>query len=185
MDIGDTCGHHKMDKLTLYRGLTFQLEIPVRDKTSALVNLTGYGAELVIKASPDDPDPGLLELAVGTGITVANQTTQRGYLLVEVTASVTDALAVGDCWFDVIVIDLSGRRKHVVENREIKVRNPVNHLGGPPAPSPVATYFDVPAATVDPISFPPLGKVRLYYRTDIEQFCKMNAAGVVRRVSLF
>lgn len=173
-----------MDKLTLYRGLTFELEIPVRDKTSALVDLTGYGAELAIKELPDDADPALLQIAVGTGITVADQTTRRGYLLVEVSAAVTDALAVGDRWFDVIVIDLAGRRKHVVENRELEIRNPVNHLGGPPAPSPVATYFDVPATTADPTTFPPAGKVRLFYRTDLEQFCKMNSAGAVRRVSL-
>lgn len=127
-----------MAKLTLYKGITFIYSRVALDADGVPINLTGKGVEFVIKALPEDSDPGLLEASLGNGISIDDQTVNPGGYTVRIEPSVTDTLATGNRYFDVVIID--GISRYVdVERQRLQILYPVNHLGGSPPPLPIAS----------------------------------------------
>jgi hypothetical protein len=82
--------------------------------------------EFQVKKADGDPDPALVAKALGTGITLLDQTSAatRGQFQVDLGSSDT-ALAAGTYRYDVVVV-VSGRRHFVVEPSDFKVIAAVN-----------------------------------------------------------
>lgn len=96
------------------RGEDVEMVLTVTDDTGALEDLTtAIDIELRVKDSPDDADPPLLALSLGSGITVRSPQTGSNLGLADVvaTAAQTFALVAGLKHYDVFVVRASGKRK--------------------------------------------------------------------------
>jgi hypothetical protein len=63
-----------MTTLTIVKGTTYEFPVTVTDEVSgAPIDLTGASLYVTVKQRPDDADPGLCQLSVGSGITVLAQ----------------------------------------------------------------------------------------------------------------
>lgn len=109
------------------RGDTCVIEVTVYDEDGALLDLTGYSAEFAVKLKVSDPDPPVLLLAVGTGITFLNQVTLKGQMRIVIEKEDTNNLPAGNCWYD-LHIATGALRHQVIKNTILPVITPVNRL---------------------------------------------------------
>jgi hypothetical protein len=72
------------NNLTVRKGEQYNIHCTIRDKTEALVDLTGASVWFTVKERRTDADPGVLQLTVGSGITLANQVTNKGELDIKI-----------------------------------------------------------------------------------------------------
>lgn len=110
----------------MYAGDTATLRITVTDDTDARVDLTGADVELEVKPSLGGADPATIAKAIGTGITLLDQTDPltRGQADVAIESADTDQPA-GLYWLDVVV-SISGGRVHAIAPREFTIAAVVN-----------------------------------------------------------
>lgn len=124
--VGETHVITLLGPLTVYAGDALPLRLTVTDDADARVDLTGAAIELEVKARIGGPDPAAIHKAIGSGITLLDQTSAdtRGQADIAITSTDT-SLTPGLYWLDV-VLTLSGVRGHVIAPREFTVLGVVN-----------------------------------------------------------
>lgn len=112
---------------SIIRGDTCVIGVTVYDEAGALLDLTTYTAEFAIKLLVGDPDPPLILLAIGTGITLLDQVTAKGQMRIVIEKEDTEDIPAGTCWCD-LHITTGVLRHQVIENTSVNVITPVNRL---------------------------------------------------------
>lgn len=112
------------------RGETRELVLTVFDLHNELRDLTSATAiEYQVKTAPGAPDPALVSLALGSGITLRTQSgVTLGQADIAVSSAATDALAPGT-YYEEAVLVLPGTpplRKYVLGPRKFFVNDVVN-----------------------------------------------------------
>lgn len=112
---------------TIYRGDAATLRLTVTDDDDARIDLTGATIELQVKAGIGDADPALIAKAIGTGVTLLDQTAPdtKGQADIAIAGGDTDR-APGLYWLDVVVTPLAGDRQHVITPIELTIGGVVN-----------------------------------------------------------
>jgi len=100
--------------LNVYQGESWNMDIVYADDTGAVVDITGYTAEMTIRESPGGP--ALIDLTSGAGITIVGVT---GSIGVAMTSTQTAGLEIGSAYYDLAIKTLSGLIKPLL-------RGPVN-----------------------------------------------------------
>jgi hypothetical protein len=106
---------------------TFRLTVTQRSDGTR-VDLTGTTLEFQVKVKVGDGDPPLIAKAIGTGVTLLNQTmaATKGQADIALSPSDTATLAAGVYAYDVVLVLLGGERHYVVPPSEFVVRAVVN-----------------------------------------------------------
>jgi hypothetical protein len=97
-----------MTDLAITRGDNETLTILVTDpdNNDTPINLTGATLTWMVKRRPtDDDDDAILTKATGSGITLANQTTDTGEATIAIDDTDTDALAPGTFYWELQSVD--------------------------------------------------------------------------------
>jgi len=90
--------------ITMRTGVDFNLPMTWRDETNSLVNLTGFGAAMQIRWSPNDTGTPLLSLTDGAGITLGGA---AGTIDIKITDT-QNAFIPGVLYYDLIMTDTAG-----------------------------------------------------------------------------
>lgn len=99
---------------TLRQGETRKPTVTVFDVNGDLQDLTGATIEFQVKPKPGDDDTlAVITKTSPTGITISDQTTNKGQLVINIDSSDTATLAGGVFFYDVVAI-LSGGDRSVV-----------------------------------------------------------------------
>lgn len=112
--------------LTIYQGDSFDFFFRVRERVydallqefvaGAYINLTGWTGKSQIRATPDAAD-----VLADFSVTISNQTTTPGGVLLRLTNAQTAALPPGGVW-DVQLINTAGEVKTFIGGRVIVPR---------------------------------------------------------------
>lgn len=111
------------------KGATCPILATAYDENGVPIDLTLYAAEFAVKLKVSDPDPPLILLTNGAGVTYLDQGTNPGQLRVVIEKETTDTLSGGEYWCD-LHISLASARYQVIANTRMVVTVPVNLLGG-------------------------------------------------------
>ena len=80
--------------------------------TGAAVNLTGYSAAMQIRRTPADATAVVSLHSAGGGLTIDGP---EGRVRIEISAAQTSSLAPGKYVYDLVLTDLSSKKKRLVE----------------------------------------------------------------------
>ena len=124
--VGGTTVIDLIGPMLVYAGDTATLRLTVTDDADARVDLTGAAIELQVKPAIGAADPPTISKAVGSGITLLDQTSAatKGQADIAI-SSVNTTQPAGLYWLDVVV-EISGGRVHAVAPREFTVAEVVN-----------------------------------------------------------
>jgi hypothetical protein len=96
-----------MSSLTIFKGRTWQRRLTVLDRNTGLpVPIAGATIEFRVKKFTHDPDPPLISLGVGTGITLLNSGA-GGQALLEV-LDTASAVIPEDVYIGSVIVTLNG-----------------------------------------------------------------------------
>lgn len=111
--------------MSVLAGDALRLCLTVTDDADARVNLTGAAIELQVKRTLGAADPATIAKAIGTGITLRDQTqaATKGQADIVITSANTTQ-PPGLYWLDVVVDN--GDRTHVIAPREFTIGAVVN-----------------------------------------------------------
>ena len=95
------------------QGATFRHTLTLKDSAGSLVNLTGYtGAEMDLRKNQDDSSEVLTLTTGNSRITLGGSS---GTVILEISATDTTALTVGDGVYDLELTDAQGKIFRIME----------------------------------------------------------------------
>jgi hypothetical protein len=95
------------------QGATFRRTLTYLDANQTPIDLTGYTAKLQVRRAAEDPDPALVTLTSGAGLTLGVD----GTILIEFAPVQTAALDDGDAVFDMLLSAPDGTKTRLVSGR--------------------------------------------------------------------
>lgn len=117
------------DDITVwYKGATYEYTLTVT-RDGQLLDLSSVtDLEVQVKARPGDPDPPLVSLALGSGVTLLDQTTNRGQASVVLPYDALLSLAAGYYYVDAWAVfpGTPEVRKPVIKPEPRDIRDAVN-----------------------------------------------------------
>ena len=94
------------------QGATFQHVLTLKDSNGTAINLTGYSAEMDLRKNQDDANE-VVTLTVANGrVTMGGV---AGTITIEISATDTSALQVGDGVYDIDLSDASGKVDRILD----------------------------------------------------------------------
>ena len=94
------------------QGGTFKHTLTLKDSSDTVINLTGYSAEMDLKKNQDDSSDVITLTVANSRITMGGG---AGTIVLEISASDTTSLAVGDGVYDLEITDSSGKVDRILE----------------------------------------------------------------------
>ena len=94
------------------QGATFQNTLTLKDSADAVINLTGYSAEMDLRKNQDDTTE-VITLTVANSRVVMGGA--AGTIKLVISASDTSALTVGDGVYDIELTDADGKVDRILE----------------------------------------------------------------------
>lgn len=94
------------------QGATFKHTLTLKDSSDTVINLTGYSAEMDLKKNQDDSSDVITLTVANSRITMGGG---AGTIVLEISASDTTSLAVGDGVYDLEITDSSGKVDRILE----------------------------------------------------------------------
>jgi hypothetical protein len=94
------------------QGATFKHTLTLKDSSDALINLTGYSAEMDLRKNQDDSNEVATLTVANNRITLGGS---AGTIVLEISASDTSALLVGDGVYDIDLTDSNGKVDRILE----------------------------------------------------------------------
>lgn len=94
------------------QGATFQNTLTLKDSSDAVINLTGYSAEMDLRKNQDDSTE-VITLTVANSRVVMGGA--AGTVKLVISASDTSALTVGDGVYDIELTDADGKVDRILE----------------------------------------------------------------------
>lgn len=94
------------------QGATFKHTLTLKDSADALINLTGYSAEMDLRKNQDDASEIITLTVANSRITMGGS---AGTIVLEISASDTNSLSVGDGVYDIDLTDSNGKVDRILE----------------------------------------------------------------------
>lgn len=94
------------------QGATFKHTLTLKDSADALINLTGYSAEMDLRKNQDDSSEVATLTVANNRITMGGS---AGTIVLEISATDTSALLVGDGVYDIDLTDSNGKVDRILE----------------------------------------------------------------------
>ena len=94
------------------QGATFKHTLTLKDSADALINLTGYSAEMDLRKNQDDSSEVATLTVANNRITMGGS---AGTVVLEISATDTSALLVGDGVYDIDLTDSNGKVDRILE----------------------------------------------------------------------
>lgn len=94
------------------QGATFQHTLTLKDSTDAVINLSGYSAEMDLRKNQDDSSEVITLTVDNSRISMGGA---AGTITLTITATDTAALSVGDGVYDLEITDSSGKVDRILE----------------------------------------------------------------------
>lgn len=113
--------------ITIYKGNSKSWILTVKDSTQSPIDITGYTLEFQVKGAVDDADPALISKSVGSGITILTQSgATLGQAQIDVIPADTANLETRVHYYDVVGVDGSSNRYHLIAPDKFEIRGVVN-----------------------------------------------------------
>jgi len=109
-----------------YQGDTLDLVLIVTDDAGAPVILTGATIEVQVKTVVGAPDPPMIAKAIGSGVTLLDQSDPATQGRAAVAFSSSDTSVTPTAYAIDVVVALNGKRQHVIAPRAFNVLPVVN-----------------------------------------------------------
>lgn len=94
------------------QGATFQNTLTLKDSSDAVINLTGYSAEMDLRKNQDDSTEVITLTVVNSRVVMGGA---AGTVKLVISASDTSALTVGDGVYDIELTDADGKVDRILE----------------------------------------------------------------------
>jgi len=94
------------------QGATFKHTLTLKDASDSLINLTGYSAEMDLRKNQDDSSEVITLTVANNRITMGGS---AGTVVLEISASDSSALLVGDGVYDIDLTDSNGKVDRIME----------------------------------------------------------------------
>ena len=94
------------------QGATFQQTLTLKDSSDAVINLTGYTAEMDLRKNQDDSNEVITLTTENSRITMGGA---AGTILLTISATDSAALSVGDGVYDLEITDSNGKVDRIME----------------------------------------------------------------------
>lgn len=93
-------------------GATFKHTLTLKDSADAVINLTGYSAEMDLRKNQDDSSEVLTLTVANSRVTMGGE---AGTIVLEISATDTGNLSVGDGVYDLKLTDSNGKVDRILE----------------------------------------------------------------------
>lgn len=94
------------------QGATFKHTLTLKDASDSLINLSGYSAEMDLRKNQDDTSEVITLTVANNRITMGGS---AGTVVLEISASDTSSLLVGDGVYDIDLTDSNGKVDRIME----------------------------------------------------------------------
>jgi hypothetical protein len=94
------------------QGATFKHTLTLKDSSDTVINLTGYSAEMDLRKNQDDSSEVITLTVANSRVTMGGG---AGTIVLEISASDSASLAVGDGVYDLEITDSSGKVDRILE----------------------------------------------------------------------
>lgn len=94
------------------QGATFQQTLTLKDSSDAVINLTGYTAEMDLRKNQDDSNEVITLTTENSRITMGGA---AGTIILTISATDSAALSVGDGVYDLEITDSNGKVDRIME----------------------------------------------------------------------
>lgn len=94
------------------QGATFQQTLTLKDSSDAVINLTGYTAEMDLRKNQDDSNEVITLTTSNSRITMGGV---AGTIILTISATDSAALSVGDGVYDLEITDSNGKVDRIME----------------------------------------------------------------------
>lgn len=94
------------------QGATFQQTLTLKDSSDAVINLTGYTAEMDLRKNQDDSNEVITLTTGNSRITMGGA---AGTIILTISATDSAALSVGDGVYDLEITDSNGKVDRIME----------------------------------------------------------------------
>jgi len=94
------------------QGATFQQTLTLKDSSDAVINLTGYTAEMDLRKNQDDSNEVITLTTANSRITMGGV---AGTIILTISATDSAALSVGDGVYDLEITDSNGKVDRIME----------------------------------------------------------------------
>lgn len=94
------------------QGATFQQTLTLKDSSDAVINLTGYTAEMDLRKNQDDSNEVITLTTGNSRITMGGV---AGTIILTISATDSAALSVGDGVYDLEITDSNGKVDRIME----------------------------------------------------------------------
>lgn len=98
--------------ITIEQGAEFQLLLTWNDATGHPIDITGWSAEMMIRQYYTDVTPLVSISSPTSGITLGGA---LGTIAIDISATVTSTLSVGQCLYDLKMIDGLGKPTRLIQ----------------------------------------------------------------------
>ncbi len=94
------------------QGATFKHTLTLKDSADSLINLTGFSAEMDLRRNQDDSSEVLTLTVANNRVTMGGS---NGTIVLEISASDTSSMAVGDGVYDLKLTDSNAKVDRILE----------------------------------------------------------------------
>lgn len=113
------------NNLHIRKGEQYNVHCTIEDKDEALVDLTGATVWFTVKDKKTDSDPGILQLTTSSGITLANQTTNKGELDIKILTTHFSSATLDKEYFYDVKVKLSSLDEFIAVEARLTLNRPV------------------------------------------------------------
>jgi len=94
------------------QGATFKHTLTLKDSAGSLINLTGFSSEMDLRRNQDDSSEVLTLTVANNRLTMGGA---AGTIVLEISASDTSSMSVGDGVYDIKLTDSNGKIDRILE----------------------------------------------------------------------